>query len=315
MDGVTGRRIGRERETMKAVVTGASGYLGFHLVSELLAAGHTVYAVCNRSRGFLDRIEEKRGLTVMEAEIPKLEEKMNGVVPDVFYHLAWQGALGEQRADASLQISNEILAIEAMKVCSRMGCPKIIFTGTVYEKLAEEMLAAHGFSGNSFYCIAKKHAHDMIRQLSKKLDLRCIWVQFCHPVGKFMNQNQLFPYAVNAFRNNRPAEFGSCRNYFDIVSVRYLSRGLRTLGEKDVPQKTYYIGSGRARILREYLQTAAEHFEYRLPIGFDIRPEDGLTLREEWLDSSEFERDTGMRCEESFEELLDAFADAGKGWN
>ena len=294
---------------MKAIVTGASGYIGFHLVSELLKEGYTVYAVCKNSPGYLENIEDKSNLILLDAAVSEIENRMKSEVPDIFYHLAWQGTLGDQRADAGVQIENEILSVEAMYAAKRIGCKKIIFTGTVYERMTDEMLASEKFYGNSFYCISKKHTQDMVRQMAKQMNMKTVWVQFCHPVGKYMNEKQLFPYAVQAFCRNEPTQFGSCENFFDIITVKYLVKGLRLLGENDVPGYLYYIGSGKPRILREYLEETAKRLNYQLPVGFGIRPDDGLDLQENWFDTTTFERDTGMRCEDSIENLIESIVE------
>ena len=273
---------------MKAIVSGASGYLGYHLVKELLAEGHIVYAICRKTLGHLEEIEDKSNLKTIISEIDDVDIKIGKEDIDVWYHLAWQGALGKKRAEAVTQISNEILAVKAMHQAKKIGCKRIIYTGTVYENLAEDMLKAPQFYGNSFYCIAKKHTHEMTEQLSKKMDIEYSWVQFCHPVGKYMDTSQLFPTVVNAFKNNESMEFGSCSNYFDIISTEYLASSLRKIGELEAPKTFYYIGSGKPRKLKEYIEEIASLCGFHQKILFGARADDGLVLKKEWFDSRNF---------------------------
>ena len=282
---------------MIAVVTGASGYIGYHLVKELLSEGHIVYALCRNTTGHLEDIEDKSNLKIIKTEIPEIDDKVGENVPDVWYHLAWAGALGKMRADAALQIKNEMLAVEAMQAAKRIGCKRIIYTGTVYENLADDMLKAPSFYGNSFYCIAKKHTHEITEQLAKKLEMEYIWVQFCHPVGKYMDSSQLFPTVVKAFKNNEPIEFGSCTNYFDIISAEYLAEGLCRLGMTEQPRDFYYIGSGNPRILKDYIKEIAEACGYSRQIEFGKRPDDGLVFKKEWFDTKGFEKETRKKLD------------------
>ena len=204
---------------MKAVVNGASGYIGFHLINALLKNGHEVYAVCRKNIGLLENIQSSDGLHIVISEQNEIPKHFSGIAPDVWYQLAWEGAIGEMRALPDIQIKNEILSVNAMEIAHDIGCKKIIFTGTIYENTSGPILENPVFDKNSFYIIAKKHAHEMTLQLSKKLGIEYVWCTFCHPVGKYMNEKQLLPYAVKCFTRNEETVFGSCSQYFDIISV------------------------------------------------------------------------------------------------
>lgn len=283
---------------MNVLINGASGYIGYHLTKSMLDAGHSVYAVCRRSTGHLDEFSDNERLHTITTSQDKLKDKIYDPDIQVWYQLLWDGALGEKRTDPVLQITNEILYVNALKTAEKIGCKKIIFTGTVYEKFYDDIISGGEFNKHSFYIISKKHAHDMTFQLSKNMKIDYIWTQFCHPVGKYMNRDQLFPYAINAFKNNLPTSFGSCNNWFDIISVKYLADCLRILGEKETDRNLYYIGSGDPKRLREYIEEAAEICEYSLPIGFGERPDDGLIFRKEWFDTTEFEQEANLMYDE-----------------
>lgn len=289
---------------MNVLINGASGYIGYHLTKEMLNADHNVYAVCRSSVGHLGEFEGNRNLVIITTTQDKLKEKIADLKIDVWYQLLWDGAVGEKRSDALLQLSNEIMYVEAMKIAESIGCRKIIFTGTVYENFADDIIKNETENIHSFYIIAKKHAHDLTYQLSKSMKIQYIWVQFCHPVGKYMNKSQLFPYAVNAFSNNLPTSFGSCQNWFDIISVEYLCEALRLLGEKNVAKPFYYVGSGNPRILKDYLEEAAKICGYSLPIGFGKRPDDGLAFKKEWFNSALCESVIGNECYDKCEEIV-----------
>lgn len=283
---------------MNVLINGASGYLGYHLTANMLEAGHTVYAVCRKTSGHLNEFAENKQLHVVITAQDALSERIKWAEIDIWYQLLWDGARGENRKDPLLQLSNESLYVNALKTAEEIGCKKIIYTGTVYENFADDILADKAFNKHSFYILAKKHAHEITYQLSKSMNIEYIWTQFCHPVGKYMDKEQLFPYAVNAFVNDLPTSFGSCSNWFDIISVGYLADCLRLLGENVTGHDMYYIGSGEPKRLREYLETAAEICGYSLPIGFGKRPDDGLVFRREWFDIRNLVDDIGENLQD-----------------
>ena len=288
---------------MNVLINGASGYIGYHLTKEMLLAGHTVYAVC-RHIGFLIEFEHNRNLNVIFAEQNELADRLKDIKPDVWYQLLWDGHRGEKRADPILQISNEIMYINAINIAESLSCGKIIFTGTVYENFTDKILNDSKFNKHSFYIISKKHARETTFQLSKGMNIEYLWIQLCHPYGKYMNEGQLMPYAIKCFSEDLPTEFGSCENYFDIISVKYLVSSLRSVGEKKTSKSFYYIGSGKPRKLKEYMIEAARICDYKLPIGFGKRPDDGLVFEKQWFDTSDFENEFGLRNTEKIEYII-----------
>lgn len=289
---------------MKVIVNGASGYIGYHLVNSLLKNNHEVYAICRSNTGHLKDMELFDNLHIIITEQSGVVEKLHKVVPDVWYQLAWEGACGEGRSNPELQIKNEMLSVNAMKIAKQIGCCKIIYAGTVYENILDAILEKEVFYKNSFYIISKKHAHEMTYQLSKKLCIDYVWCTFCHPVGKYMSEKQLLPYAVKCFLNNQPTEFGSCSQYFDVISVEDLSDAFVVLGENKCRKTEYYIGSGNPRILREYIEEAADICGYKLEVGFGKRHDDGLVFKREWFDTINLKTDFSFLSFTEFKNII-----------
>lgn len=273
---------------MNVLINGGSGYISYHLICEMLNSGYKVYAVCRNNLGFLKHIESSDLLNIIISEQDRLIDKIKDLKIDVWYQILWEGACGEKRKSPEIQLKNEIMAISAMRNAEAISCKKIVFTGTIYEKLTNSILEMNNFNNSSFYIMAKKHTHEITKQLAKTMNLEYVWVRFCHPIGKYMNENQLIPYAVKSFMKNEETMFGPCNNYFDIISVTDLAAALKIIGEN---KNLYYIGSGKTQKLRDYLSKAAEICDYTLPIGFGKKNDDGLVFQKEWFDNSDFEKE------------------------
>lgn len=297
---------------MNILVNGASGYIGYYLTKELAKNGHKVYAVCRKEEGLLKNLPDRDNISVVISGQDKLKESVSGFKIDIWYHLLWEGACGPLRAEPVVQLNNERMAVEAMELAASMSCKKIIFAGTVYERFADSILENNNFSGSSFYIISKKHAHEKTLQLSKKLDIDYIWCQFCHPVGVYMNESQLIPSTVKSFLSGRSMEYGRCNKYFDIIDVADLAVAFRLLCEKKSAEDFYYIGSGKPRILREYIEEAAEICGYKGEILFTDR-DDGLVFRREWFESERFENEFCFSAKYDFSHSIENISSYYKG--
>lgn len=277
---------------MIAVVNGASGFIGTHLVNELIENGHDVYAICRKKTDRFDNLSSHRFHLVI-AEQHEIADKLKDILVDVWYQLAWEGASGPMRGNEGVQIANVTLSTDAIHIANQLKCKKIVFAGTIYEEFADEIVRNKNFVGSSYYILAKKFAAQMTMQVAKRMNMDYVWCRFCHPIGRYIKDNQMMAYVVNSFVHNTPTEFGECDGWYDIISVEDLAYAFRLAGEKKLTKMVYYIGSKDVRILKDYIMEAANICKYSEDIGFGKRPADGLVFDKEWFNSKEFIEETG----------------------
>lgn len=289
---------------MNIVVNGASGYIGCHIVNELLSCGHNVFAVCRKKTGRLSDFDKNRNLNIIYCTQDSLELTLKNAGIDLWYQLSWEGANNSLRSEPMVQLKNEMMSVNALETAVKIGCKKIIYTGTVYERAATNILNSPKFNKNSFYIISKKHLHEVTYQLSKKYDIGYVWCQFCHPIGIGMAENQMIPSVVKAFVKCNDIVFGECNQVYDILSVKNLARAFRILGENENKKNFYYIGSGNPKTLKEYIQETARICQYTKKLSFGVRNDDGMRYKKEWFDSSEFIGEFGTYEVESYEEAI-----------
>ena len=95
---------------MRVFITGATGYLGYHIACQSLAEGHQV--LCLRrptSKSLFDKELELRiqWVTINEED---WKETVNAFTPDLLIHAAWGGVRGAGREDADIQKQNIMMA-------------------------------------------------------------------------------------------------------------------------------------------------------------------------------------------------------------
>ncbi|MCQ2506471.1 MAG: NAD-dependent epimerase/dehydratase family protein [Lachnospiraceae bacterium] len=297
---------------MKAIIYGANGYIGFHLTNTLLHNGHEVLAIVHESTGHLNEISQKN-LTIIDDKefLSKSNNPLNTDFCnyDILYHLAWAGSCGKERSDALLQLKNVELAVSILVIAEKIKCKKIIFIGTIYEKLSDEMLKQQSFNNNAFYILAKKHSHELTLELSKKMNIKYIWCNLCHPLGKYMLKTQFMPSAIDAFLENKETAFDSCKIWYDIYSVNTLANQLSILGEKEPKENYYYLGSGNPKLSCDYLTIASKLCDYKLEIGFNKLPENPLSFEKEWFSTTSFETEFNYKNTEKFEDVVREYKD------
>jgi nucleoside-diphosphate-sugar epimerase len=278
-----------------AIVTGAAGFVGVHLVRELLSRGISVTALCRESSSNIERLPQGVNVAYSLDALPKA---------DVFYHLAWDGASGAKRGDAILQTQNAQLALHALEAAHRLGCSKFIALGTVYERFAAQISRANAFGSSDFYILSKKYAHDMTQQLAVKLGIEFVWCTTCHPIGKYIKPEQMMAYAVANLLNGVSPAFGPATALYDIVAVEDVAQGLYLAGNCSLTRREYYIGSGSPKLLSEWLEETRGLLGVNTPIGIGERPDDGLNFKREWFDIAPLSGETGYAPRVMFAEAV-----------
>ena len=126
---------------MRALVTGAAGFIGSTLVDRLLADGHAVVGIDNLSNGRESNLEHARGTGAFEfvhddVVTADLASLVADVRPEVVYHLAAQidvrRSVQDPEFDAAVNVVGTVRLAEAAR---RAGVRKIVHTssgGAIY---------------------------------------------------------------------------------------------------------------------------------------------------------------------------------------
>ena len=126
---------------MRALVTGAAGFIGSTLVDRLIADGHTVIGVDDLSSGRmgnLDRARSHDAFAFVEADIvtADLIGLLAEAKPEVVYHLAAQidvrRSVSDPQFDATVNVVGTVRVAEAARLA---GVRKVVHTssgGSVY---------------------------------------------------------------------------------------------------------------------------------------------------------------------------------------
>ena len=284
-----------------AIVTGATGFIGAHLVDELVAKNVNVTALCRYGSANLGRLPGSVDIVYDPLLLPKA---------DVFYHLAWDGASGAGRADAGLQAGNAQMTLDTLIAAERKGCDRFIGLGTVYENFADRIKTSADCGGADFYILSKEYAHSCADQLAKKLGIGFIWCTVCHPIGRYIKPEQMMAFFISSMLKGSKPSFGPASTLFDIVAVEDVARGLYALGEREnLSKRCYYIGSGAPKPLSAWLYETRKILGASTPIGIGERSDDGLRFEEQWFDIKPIMDDAGYKPTVSLTESVNNVAD------
>ena len=281
----------------KAVVTGANGFVGTWLIKELAEHDVVVYAIIKDEEEDISAIESVSNINIVYcdlADIKTVYEKIADRDIDVFYHLAWAGAGGALRADYTVQLGNAGYSCDAAYAAKQLGCKRFLAAGTVTENIVDNTLKMQSVSQNMMYGICKKAAHLLLNTYCKMIEMPFIWMQFSNIYGPGNFSGNLISYTMTELINDKKPSFSKGTQPYDFIYIKDLVGAAYLLGDKDVKENTYFIGSGKSRLLCEYLSAIPEILGNGYEVGIGERPEDGIEYKTEWFDISALHRDTGF---------------------
>lgn len=241
----------------RAVITGATGAIGIALINELIKNNIEVLVLCREGSERNRNIPQSPLVECVYCDISKLNEfEKNDKAYDVFYHLAWMGTTGSARNDMTLQNKNAGYALDAVRLAKKLGCRRFIGAGSQaeYGRYEGRLKPDTPVKPETGYGIAKLSAGLMTRLEAEKAGIEHIWIRVLSVYGPFDTENSMVMSAVNKLKNNTVPEFTPGEQLWDYLHSFDAARAFYLAGEKGIDKKTYVLGGGRARALKDYIE-------------------------------------------------------------
>ena len=288
----------------KIIITGAGGFVGSALTQKFLEMGYEIIAI---SQYFNDSFPVSEHVTKLELEINSVVELKKYIPKDeyrAFYHLAWRGVNGVEKADSDIQIQNIKMTIICAKVAHELSCKRFLCSGTVAERALESIHSLTTISAGMTYSAAKCCAHIMLESYCKSIGLPFVWMQFSNIFGPLNKTGNIVSYALEQLKNGRDATFGPALQPYDFIFIDDVIEAIYRLGFYDVKKDFYFIGSGEPRELKDYLNIIGEIYGSQKHIKIGVRPDDGIKYSMEMFDIKELVKDIGDYVSGSFEDHI-----------
>lgn len=292
----------------KAIVTGATGFIGKFLVRELLMQGVEVFAVVRpNSKNIKCLPKDVKAVECCLDEIGELPQLISDRDIDAVFHIAWQGVSDADARNQTVQIQNLVSTLELIDAMQEMGIRTFVGCGSMHEAEALVEMGQDKVVNNLgfYYKSAKTSAHWMGKAKAGSYGIRFFW-PLINTYGEEERSARLINTIIRKIYNNESPSLSEGNQYYDFVHVSDVAHALFLIAERGIDGTNYTIGSGQAKQLKEFLKAvgkiANEINGTDIPLGFGKITNNVISLPIETFDVEKLKRDTGFQPKISFEE-------------
>jgi nucleoside-diphosphate-sugar epimerase len=252
-----------------ALVTGATGFIGTHLVRRLLRDDWAVHAL---SRPPLDRFPAGVAAIEIPASPAGLVDCIGGLAPSVCFHLATRFQAGHQPADVpGLVEANVGFGAQLAEALARTTRSPFVNVGTAWQRFE-----GRPASPTSLYAATKQAFEDILAFYAQVEALPAATLYLFDTYGPDDPRPKLVPALLDAARTGRALEMSGGDQLIDLLHVDDAVSALvvlaRLLMAEAVTETAFTARSGAPVTLRELFALVEQATGCTLEAQWGVRP-------------------------------------------
>ena len=259
---------------MRILVTGATGFVGQHLLPYLEKQGHEVYALVRPSTDG-SKVYTNH-LYVFEDDIEHLASYLLENHVDGIIHLASLYIAEHKPEDIkNIVTSNVYLGTAVMEAAVKAGVKWFLNTGTIWQNYNVEPYSDR-YCPVNLYAASKQAFMDMAKYYTEVSDIKFCTLKLCDTYGANDTRRKIFALFEQIAKTGECLKMSPGEQKLDIVHIDNVVRDFEALAEKldngEQLREEYVVSSGRQRSLKEIAKQYEIDHQVILNIEWGGRP-------------------------------------------
>lgn len=280
---------------MKVLVTGATGFVGRHVVDALLARGHQVVASA-RNEQKAKTMSWFSKVNFVPFDISSSTEDIGTRFdsPDAVIHLTWPGL---PKYHSLFHIEENLpTAYSFLKALIEQGVRQVMVAGTCFEYGRKNGMLSESLPAepDNSYGIAKNALHQFLTSLSKEKPFALQWVRLFYLYGPGQKPNSLMSQLDDAIKRGDP-EFpmSGGEQLRDYLPVEMAAEKMVTILERTEFHGVVNISSGVPVSVRRMVEDRVYQMRSSIALRYGALPYSEHEPFAFWGDSRKLQELTG----------------------
>ena len=247
------------------MLTGATSMIGCALIQECIRNNVRVIALARKGSAKLSRLPDSPLITVMECDLDQMADvdaaavakAAGGTGPiDCFYHFGWTFTDHAGRNSPDKQELNVRYTLDAVSLASRCGCRKFVGAGSQaeYGRASVPLNAEVPCRPEVAYGVCKHAAGLLAAMKCRELGMTFNWVRILSVYGTNDSPATLIKTFIAHCKSGEKMDLGPCTHQWDYLFEEDAGKAFFILCDRGTDGRTYCLGSGESRPLKEYLE-------------------------------------------------------------
>jgi nucleoside-diphosphate-sugar epimerase len=269
----------------RALITGATGFVGAHVARHLGSLGWELHAVV-RAESRLDALQQIGAPVrthVHDGSTGRMLDIVEEARPSVVFHLASNFLAEHTAADvAGLIESNVLLGTQLAEAMAAHGASRLVNTGTAWQHMHDA-----GYEPVCLYAATKQAYDALLEYYVVAGSLRVVTLKLFDTYGPLDPRPKLLAALRAAAREGRPLVMSEGLQQLDLVHVRDVVRAFELAAARLIAgdvrgHERYGVSSGRTLTLRELVALYARVSGRPLAVQWCGRPYRGREVMRPW---------------------------------
>ncbi len=263
----------------KVFVTGGAGFIGLHVVSQLLEKDYDVVIFDNMVRGDRDKSNELAAngrVTVIDQDVRSgaaVRAAMEG--SQLVVHLA-ADSINKSQADPYSSVDvNMVGSHNVFAAAADLGVERVVFASSASVYGDPKKLPMHEddeLSPLTPYCIGKRTGEDLLAYYGRRSGLKWIALRFFNVYGEGQKMTAYYTSVINHFvarlkRGEPPVIDGEGKQSMDFIHVTDIARAIVMALESERSDMPINVGTGIDTTVARLAEILIK------AVGVDVKPQ------------------------------------------
>ena len=300
------------RDIQRVIISGATSSIGIALCEECVTNGIGVVAIIRPESSKCSLIPKSNLIEIVESELSDYDSiNSEGIHADAFFHLAWASTDGAAARDNTYDQADNIQAIlKAVELAERCKCKVFVGAGSQaeYGRTDEVLTGDTACKPETAYGMTKLCAGMLSRLMCRQKGIDHVWTRILSAYGPNCSKRTVISYTVDTLLQGEKPVLSDGRQVWDFIYISDVAKALLSCARSGVSGKTYVIGYGKSKLLREFLEEVRDILSPGQDMGFGERPYNADAVMHLECDISDLTADTGFVPTVDFEEGIQRLA-------